>query len=325
MNYRILVFGFLAITISSHLNESKAQSLSEGVLLRQQGKFKEARLFFENVLKNDENNADAHSNLGMIYLDRRNSEYDVDKAVDETEKAVELNPNKGEIQFNYGAALGIKTQNSGVFKQAFLAVKVKKAFQRAVELDPNLLMARIALGQFYLMAPSIIGGDNDEGWKQIDEAIKIDEVQGRFVKASMLAQKDNKPDAEKEYKTLVSSYPKEWRTWKGYGYFCLREKRTDEAIKHFQKYVDLRPDTADSYQSLAEALIKKGEADEALENLHKSLSLDKEYVPAIISVGDAYIIKGQKKEAKESYQRAISLAQFDYYKKQAEKKLKEVE
>ena len=42
-------------------------------------------------------------------------------------------------------------------------------------------------------------------------------------------------------------------------------------------------------------------------------------------MGEAYQAKGQKKEAKETYQRAIAVAQNEYYKKQAEKKLKEVE
>jgi tetratricopeptide (TPR) repeat protein len=102
-------------------------------------------------------------------------------------------------------------------------------------------------------------------------------------------------------------------------------ERYDNAIEHFKKYVELRPDTADSYQSLAEALLKKGNVDLAMVNLNKSLSIDKEYVPAIISLGEAYQAKGQKKEAKETYQRAISLTQNEFYKKQAENKLKEVE
>ena len=96
-------------------------------------------------------------------------------------------------------------------------------------------------------------------------------------------------------------------------------------IEYFKKYIELRPDTADSYQSLAEALLKKGNVDLALSNINKSLSLDNEYVPAIISLGEAFQAKGQKKEAKETYLRALSITQNEYYKKQAENKLKEVE
>jgi Tfp pilus assembly protein PilF len=60
-------------------------------------------------------------------------------------------------------------------------------------------------------------------------------------------------------------------------------------------------------------------------NLNKSLSIDNDFVPAIISMGEAYQAKGQNREAKENYQRAIAVAQNEYYKNQAEKKLKELE
>jgi Tfp pilus assembly protein PilF len=225
----------------------------------------------------------------------------------------------------YGAAVGEKAQTAGVIKQAFLAPKIKKAFARAVELDPSMVEARIGLAQYYLIAPSIMGGDDEEGWKQLDEAINLDEVAGRTVKASMLVRAKKNDEAEKEYQTLVTSKPQDWRVWHQYGYFCFHFKRYDDAVNYFNKYVALRSDTADSYQSLAEALIKKGEIDLAITNLNKSLSLDKNYVPAIFSLGEAYQAQGQKQKAKETYQWAASVANDERYKKQIESKLKEVE
>jgi tetratricopeptide (TPR) repeat protein len=302
-----------------------AQTIDEGISLVQQKKYAEAKMVFEQILDKNKNDAEAHYRLGWLLLNRGYKDRDVDEAVDELEKAVDINPNNADYQFRYGAALGEKTQNAGIIKKAFLAPKVKNAFKRAVELNPQLTQAHIALAQYYLIAPSIMGGDEAEGWNQLDEAVKLDEIQGRTVKASFLARAKKNDEAEKEYKILVNAYPKQWKVWKNYGYFCLYVERLDEAINYLQKYVELRPDTADSYQSLAEALLKKGETDQAMTNLNKSLSIDKEFVPAIISMGEAYQAKGQKKEAKENYQRAIALAQNEYFKNQAEKKLKEVE
>jgi Tfp pilus assembly protein PilF len=302
-----------------------AQTVADGEALFQKGKFTEARAIFEDILKKDENNAEAHSDLGLVYLNRRNPEKDYDKAVDETERAVELNSNNAGFQYNYGAALGMKAQNAGIFKKAILAPKIKSAFLRAVELNPKHTQARLGLAQYYLIAPSIMGGDEAEGWKQIDEVIKLDEFTGRTAKAGFLLNAKKNDEAEKEFKTLASSKPSDWRVWHRFGYFCMRLDRYDNAVEHFKKYVDLRPDTADSYQSLAEALLKKGNVDLAMSNINKSLSIDKEYVPAIISLGEAYQAKGQKKEAKETYAKAMSITQNEYYKKQAEQKLKEVE
>jgi Tfp pilus assembly protein PilF len=320
------ICGFvIAVLILQMPVKLTAQTVDEGVLLFQQGKFVEAKNVFEQILKKDDNNAEAHYRLGLLYFNRTNPQRDVDEAVDQLEKATDLNQNNADYYFLYGAALGEKTQHAGMFKQAFLAPKIKNAFKRAVELNPRHAQARIGLAQYYLRAPSIMGGDEEEGWKQLDEAIKLDEVQGRSVKASMLARAKKKDEAEKEYKILVVSKPKDWRTWKNYGYFCLNAERYDDAVGNFKKYIELCPDTADSYQSLAEALLKKGETDLAMANLNKSLNLDKDYVPAIISLGEVYQAKGQKNEAKDAYRRALSVAQNDYYKSQAEKKLKEVE
>jgi Tfp pilus assembly protein PilF len=318
--YVVLLLGFLfqgAIVV--------AQTVDEGTAFLQKGKFEEAKVVFENIIKNDKKDAKAHYGLGQLYLSRAYAGRDVEEAVDQLEAAADLDQNNADYQFLYGAALGEKTQRAGVFKQALLAPKVKKAFARAVELNPKHVQARIGLAQYLLRAPSIMGGDESEGWKQLDEAIKIDELQGRFVKASFLARAKRTDEAEKEYKILVAARPSEWRVWKSYGYFCLQNQRTDNAVKYFQKYIELRPDTADSYQSLAEAFLKKGETEQAMASLQKSLSLDKEFVPAIISLGEVYQAKGQKKEAKEAYQRAVTIAQNDYWKKQAETKLKEVE
>jgi tetratricopeptide (TPR) repeat protein len=283
--------------------ELSAQTINDGIALIDQAKFTEAKLLFEQILKDDDKNAEAHYQLGLILYNHNYKDRNVDEAVDHLEEAVDLNPKNADYQFLYGAAIGEKTQHAGIFKKAFLAPKIKEAFARAVELNPKLVLARYGLAQYYLMAPSIMGGDEEKGWKEIDEIIKLDEVMGRSLKATMLAR------AQK----------------KNYGYFQLRNEKADEATKYFEKYVELRPDTADSYQSLAEALLKSSELDQAMINLKKSLSIDKNFVPAIISLGEVYQAKGQKKEAKETYQWAISIAQNDHYKRQAEKKLKEVE
>ena len=315
----------LCLVLSGLYGMMQAQTVADGEELYKKGKYAEAKQVFESVIQKDDKNAEAYCDLGQVYLTHTFVGYDIEKAVENTEKAVEIAPGNAHIQYMYGAALGIKVQNAGVLKQAFLAPKVKQAFVRSVELDPQFIPARVALAQYYMMAPGIMGGSEDEAWKQVDEIIKQDELQGRMVKAGFLSRNKKNEEAEKEFQILVAAYPKEWKVYHRYGYFCFRLERYDDAMKQFQKYIALRPDTADSYQSYAEALLKKGDVDQAMKYLDQSLKLDQQYVPAIISLGEAYQLKGMKKEAKEHYEQALTLSQNEYYKKQAEKKLKEVE
>ncbi len=325
MHHAYKITGYLLLGSLFFCGLLLSQTIEEGEAYIQQRKYAEAKSVFEKLIENNKNDAEAHYRLGDLLLLRGYNDRNVDDAVEQLEQAVDLNPNNAVYQFRYGSALGEKAQNAGVLKQALLAPKIKKAFKRSVELNPQNARARVALAQYYLVAPSIMGGDEAEGWKQLDEAVKLDEFYGRSAKASFYSRAKKNDEAEKEYQALAQSCSGNWRVWKNYGYFCLGVGRNDDAIKYFQKYVSLRSDTADSYQSLAEALLKKGENDQAIVNLKKSLSLDNSYIPAILSMGEAYQAKGQKIVAKENYQRALTLAQSEYYKKQAEKKLKEVE
>jgi len=301
-----------------------AQTIDDGINLLKQNKFTEAKSVLVSILEKDDDNAEAHYRLGMVYFNRWNPQRDVDEAVDHLEKAVDLKPENAEYQFRYGVSLGEKTQKAGVIKQAFLAPKVKNALMRAVELNPKHVQARIALAQFYLIAPSIVGGDIEDGWKQLDEAIRLDEVLGRSVKAALLEQKKRNDEAEKEYKMLTISKPKDWRTWKNYGYFKIRTGRPDKALVYFNKYVELCPDTADSYDSLGEGFLKKGDTDQAILMFRKALELDKNFISSMQNLGEVYQMKGQKKEAKEMYQTVLANNPPEYYRKAAEKKLEEI-
>jgi tetratricopeptide (TPR) repeat protein len=299
-----------------------AQSLEDGKLEFRKGNIAGAKKIFESVLSADGQNADAHYQLGMVYL--RREFRDEDEAVDQMEKAVELNPNNADYQYGYGAALGMKAQHAGIIKQAFLAPKVKNAFLRATELNPALVQAHIGLAEYYLKAPSIMGGDTEKGWKEIETAIKLDEFQGRMTKYRLLQSEKRMPEAENELKILTSRIPGDWRVWKSLGYFYYQQKQHDDAIAAMNRYVSLRPDTADSHKSLAEVQLQKGDYDGALGNLRKALTIDKGFITAVYLLGRTYEAKGLKNEARESYQRVLGMNPGENLRKMVEQNLKDL-
>jgi len=299
-----------------------AQTVDEGKMELQRGHISRAKEIFEAVVKSDDNNAEAHYRLGLIEL--RRDYRDEDGAVEHTEKATELAPENADYQYGYGAALGMKAQNAGVFKQAFLAPRVKKAFLRAVELNPKHVQARIGLAQYYVKAPSIMGGDEDRGWKELDTAITLDEFQGRMARAGLLMSEKKIDGAEVELKTLASKYPQDWRVWNSLGSFYIRLNRNEEGIAVERKFVELRPDTAESYKGLGQAQYQKGEYDAAIQSLKKALSLDKDHLTAVYLLGKTYQAKGMKVEARESYQRVLELNPWENLRKEVEQNLKDL-
>ncbi len=299
-----------------------AQSVDEGKQEFSKGNIAGAKKIFEAVLGADDGNAEAHYQLGLVYLMRQFR--DEDEAVDQMEKAIDLNSNNADYQYGYGAALGMKTQHAGVIKQAFLAPKVKNAFLKATQLNPAHVQAHIGLAQYYLNAPSIMGGDTEKGWQEIETAIKLDEYQGRVTKSRLLQTAKRLPEAESELKTLTSRMPKDWRVWKTIGYFYYQQKRHDEAISAMNTYVGLRPDTADAHKSLAEVQLQKGDYDAAMANLKKALSIDKNFVTAVYLLGRTYEAKGMKNEARESYRHVLELNPGENLRKLAEQNLKDL-
>jgi len=302
---------------------ASAQSLDEGVVLLNKGKTGEAKSIFESVLKQNDNSGEAHYRLGLIFLMRqfRNE----DDAVDHMERAVEINPASADYQYGLGAAYGTKAQNAGVIKQAFMAPKIKKAFQRAVELNPKLVEAHIGLAQYYWRAPGIMGGDMEKAWKEADAVIELDEIRGRPFKASIYVSEKKNTEAAQEIKTLTTHRPNEWRAWRAAGSFYLQNQMTNEAIESFEKYTVMRPDTAHSFYLLARTYVQKKDAEKALALAKKSLTLDNDYMPAINILAQAYELKGQKKEAREQYQRLLTMDLSQDEKKNFEKKVNELQ
>jgi tetratricopeptide (TPR) repeat protein len=300
-----------------------AQSLEEGIALFSRGKFAEAKTVFESVLKQNDKNAEAHYRLGLILLTRRFM--NEDDAVDHMEQAVEINSANADYQYGLGAAYGMKAQNAGVIKQAFLAPKVRGAFERAVSLNPKLVDAHIGLAQYYWRAPGIMGGDMEKAYREADIAIQLDEMKGRSLKANILVNEKKNTEAAQEMKALTLHRVDDWHAWRTAGLFFWRNQMTDDAIASFERYVALRPDTADSHQFLAQAFYQKKDVTNAVANAKKALELDRENINATNVLAQVYELNGQRKEALEKYERLRMLDISPEYRKTVEKKIKELQ
>ena len=114
---------------------SLGQSIDQGRAFYKEGKVADARKTFEAILYKNSNDAEARYWLAVVCIHRDIRDWDT--AVDNIEAAVESDPNRADFQYILGATYGLKAQNSGIFKQAILAPRIKKAFQKAVDPIPG--------------------------------------------------------------------------------------------------------------------------------------------------------------------------------------------
>ena len=269
----IPLFFIITLIMSGFL--TAGENLTKGIQLFNDGKYEDAKSIFHKELEEDGDNAEANFYLGRIFL-RQNDE---DKAEDYLEEAVELNDNNADYHFWLGNAYGMKAQNANIFKQAWLARKVIKEFERTVKIDSTHLAGHIGCANFYLQAPSIMGGGLDKARESAEKIAKLDTVQWVLLKARIFAKDDKPEQAIQLFDEFDKNFDKEkhrYTFYNTYGYFLLGEKKIDKAIEMFIKQVELAPDRPNPYDSLGDGLRAAGRLEEALIQYKKASELNPE-------------------------------------------------
>lgn len=87
----------------------------------------------------------------------------------------------------------------------------------------------------------------------------------------------------------------------------LQQRRLGEAIAEYQVAIELDPEFAEAYSSLAVAYLMQNELVRALEYLDRALELRPDYADGWVNRGIALQIAGRPSEAIESFERALEL------------------
>jgi tetratricopeptide (TPR) repeat protein len=99
---------------------------SLGLAEKRQGHYPEAEEFYRKAIQHDPKFSEAFSNLGNVYLAQKQTPL----AIASYQQASDLSPDRGAYHYNLYRAYSQET---------FLSGKIDKAFQRARQLDPNLV------------------------------------------------------------------------------------------------------------------------------------------------------------------------------------------
>ena len=91
------------------------------------------------------------------------------------------------------------------------------------------------------------------------------------------------------------------------GNALLQKGKVDEAIAHFQKALEIKPDYAEAHNNLGNALLQKGNVDEAITHYQKALEIKPDYAEAHNNLGNALLKKGRVDEAIAHYQMALQI------------------
>ena len=115
-------------------------------------------------------NAEAAFYLGRVYLERGEAE----AAVEALAEAARLDPESSPHQFWLAEALVARIHEVPVLFKLPIANRMRTAYEKAVELDPENLDARAAVARYHLQAPPVAGGNPVLADEQIEEIRRLD-------------------------------------------------------------------------------------------------------------------------------------------------------
>ena len=206
-------FFFFTTGVSAQANADPADLLKAG-------RADQALHALNLAVAHNPNDARAYNLLSRVYFQLELW----DNAVRMGEKAIALAPQNSAYHLWLGRAMGRKAEDSNPFTAFGLARKVKVEFERAVALDAENLPARNDLSEFYLEAPSMLGGDKTKARQQADYVAKHDPAMGSYMYARV-AEKRGDTGAEAEYKKAIAASSAPGHYWIELAHFYRRAGR----------------------------------------------------------------------------------------------------
>jgi len=109
------------------------------------------------------------------------------------------------------------------------------------------------------------------------------------------------------WRDTLAKNPDCWLAQNNLGVLLKSQGRTEEAMEHYRKAVQISPNYFESLNNLGVTLADTGRFDEAIENYHKAIQINPIYSEAMINLGDALAVKGRFDEAIDNYYKAIQI------------------
>ena len=255
------------------------KALQKGIEAHKAGKVQEADQYYTAILKADPKHPDANHNLGVLAVGVGK----VNEALAFFKAALQSNQNIDQFWLSYIDAL-IKLNRTEDAKDVLEQAKSNGA--KGAGFDK--IEKRLCSSTFK-------NSDTQEpSNNQLQSIVNLyaqGQFQGALDKGSQLL--DKFPYSFNLYNIIGA-------TNKGLG-------KLDEAIKAYTKAISIKPDFADAYYNLGNALRDQGKLKKALEAYRKTISVKPTYFKAYGNIGFIFKDQGKLHEAIEAYTKALSI------------------
>ena len=235
-----------------------------------------------------------------------------ERAEPHCKKAIALEPNNARYHRWMAHVYGEKAARASFLSAASLAGKVREEFERAVQLNPKDVDTRVDLAEFYLEAPSIIGGGLDKARAQAKLIGAIDPAREHWVYARIAEKNHDTAAAEREYHQMIEASHDDSEAWLNLALFFRHQNRYDEMEQTLVRTSQAPMSKPDVLVDIAQNLYRVGRNPVlAIQVLRRYLSSPVEEGPAFKAhdlLGQLLEKQGDSRAAAEQYRAALALA-----------------
>lgn len=228
--------GSLSAVMIGLASAASAESIERARQLFEGGRYAEARSELLQLRKN----AAAAYYLGRIAL----VDNDGEEAVRQLEHAIGIEDGNALYHLWLGNALGDQAQHAGAFKMMFIARRMKQEWERAVQLDPAQIDARLGLVHFHTVAPGIAGGSMEAARLHAAEIEKLDPARGAMARGLIAAAEKNEAAEILAYQQAIAAAPDGADGYFALGHLYARGGKGTLAFATLDRYAQRRPGDA---------------------------------------------------------------------------------
>ncbi len=261
-------------------------------------------------IRQDQRNAQASNVACRLYFQVENW----DEAIRACEKAAALDSQNSEFHEWLGRSYGLKAENVGALRAFTLVRKVKAEFERAVSLGSDNVMAHADLAEFYIEAPSFMGGDKAKARKLAETVSNRDAAEAHYMLARLEEKLGARNKAESEFKSAIETSGNLAHYWVDLAGFYRRTGRLNDMEATINTAREARLSDGIALFDGATVLLQAGRNfPAAVEMFRQYLSSEKfaEDGPAFLAhyrLGTLFEKQGKSQDAAREYRAALALA-----------------
>jgi tetratricopeptide (TPR) repeat protein len=195
------------------------------------------------------------------------------RATEAFEKALPLAPRDSELHRWLGNAYGRRAETGNVFTAPGNARRSRQYLEQAVELDPSNREAVANLFEYYLEAPSFMGGGMDKAESLILHLAKLDTPASHHARAQLEDKRKHYDAAEEQLRRAADLAPRQPGRLIDLAKFLSDRGRVKESDEKFTEAARLAPDSPQLLFARAETYIQqRRNLNEARQLLERYLS-----------------------------------------------------